>query len=507
MCSNRREARQVLWFICRLPLPLHQLTLPSSREMDATRRLPAEILAKILLESDDLPLEPINPEAKPYAPLAVCRFWRKTALETSGLWTTIDITVNSETIGNVYREGRVPNSYDRRLRTRERRLEKWLQRSSAQLLGIELDFDPTGDHEEPGMKGAIQALTDSVMQRLLAVASRWQSVMLKGTHRSLFCILSALSRAVCLTTLNLIYPETNKEHWFQMQDNQIYQQPLYIRGIQGNIEFAVPSLTEVHLANIMYFSETFPPFVASSVTCLFISHMLVRPSDIQSIVSAFPGIIGLTLNYTADIRGAVPYSLEQGFEHLECILALHHTNTSHHFLRAIVEKASDLRDVTLQITDANSPILQTLPTTIESLCLKIYRSSDILDILPTTLSRFEALSTLELYWIPASSTALDQRTASVLEALTATEDGMMPIPNVRKIHLQNFPFHHPDLVSVIEERFAHADQNGINLLIKLVKCLGLPDIQARSFRKFEERMLTSVKFNLPLPTGLGSVYD
>jgi hypothetical protein len=475
--------------------------------MDATRRLPAEILAKILLESDDLPLEPINPEAKPYAPLAVSRFWRKTALETSSLWTTIVIAVNSETIDGVYQEREVPRSYVRRLKSREMRLEEWLQRSRAQLLSIELDFDPTVYYEKHAMREAIRAVTDSVMRRLLAVASRWRSVRLRGTHRSLFCIMSALPRAVCLTSLGLTYPENEYEDWYRMQFDRIYKHPLYIHGVQGNLEFTIPSLTEVHLTNIMDVSQTFPPFVALSVAHLSISQMLVRSSTVRALVHAFPRIAILTLERIGDIGEDAPYSLERGFDHLKNIIAHNLAFRSQYFLRAIVEKASELRKVALHLTDFDSPILTSLPTSIESLRLTVHGSSDVLDMLPSTIYRLEAIATLDLHWVPPGSFALDQRTTSVLEALTAREDGVMPIPHVKEIHLRQFPFYHPLLVSVVGKRFAHADQKGVDLQIKLMECLGFPDICARSFKEFEEKMLTSVKFNLPFPSGLDSPYN
>jgi hypothetical protein len=445
--------------------------------------IPEEVLAQILLEGE-LPSFPSTTD-EDYAPLQVCRSWRKTALGSSELWTHIDINL-------------VYECYIEEASSKLPGLPLWLRRSKNRPLTIRLEIIPPvkrPDSRRDHMLEDARIMEGKIMARLLSVSPRWGDVTIEGTHRDFVYLYSALPEAVRLKTLTLRYVE-NEEGWVEQQHDPYYRKPFFHLGLQGPDPFHIPRLTTVCLDNIMFYCDTTPPFIAHSVTSVTLERMRLRLCDLQAVNRSFPSTETLLLNDVGDSGHDIDacVTLPIGFSKLRELRTLDGHPSSQKFLHAIIRSAPLLFKLEVFVEEIDIPHLSKL-THVESLAILIMDGNPTISLLPSALRELRQIREIRFAFIAGEGQtsslrhALRLSGAPILQLLAeADESGVLLLPSLRSIELEFLPFWRVALVEMARIRFAHAAENAADLRILIKECFALPDINARSFEDFQKQL-------------------
>jgi hypothetical protein len=146
-------------------------------------QLPAEILSEIFLCLPKPVYEgPYTKHLDFFTPLRVSRLWRRTALTTPEIWTTLSFTVMSN------------RKDDSSL------LSTWLKRSKPAFLDMTIYFHT--DYESNG-RVKLPVLCLRHLEIIISVAPRLKHLALSGSAIVLVSIASSLYRSTSLETLQL----------------------------------------------------------------------------------------------------------------------------------------------------------------------------------------------------------------------------------------------------------------------------------------------------------------
>jgi hypothetical protein len=467
-------------------------------------QIPAEVLAQIFLEGE-LPSFPYLTD-RSYAPLQVCRSWRKTALESSELWTHIDISSGYSSS---------PGSTSSKVE----RLSWWIRRSKNRTLVIRLEFvdhaKGADDRHDPAFENN-RAFGWKIMVKILSVARRWGDMHLQGSHRDFVYLFSGLPEAIRLRKLTLEYITSYWAHWSEQQLDNVYKKPFFHQGLQGPDPFHVPRLMSIHLENVMFYHDNAPPFIAPLVTRLSLQHMSLRFCDLQSLSSSFPATETFIVEYVSDAGNTDLFqTLTACFPKLREISTKERLfdSDSQKFFHAAIRNAPELQKAVIYVTVEDLPCLSMLTSHIKFLDIRIFDGNEAISHLPTALSELHELEEISFTLIADEENTellgqmLEISGAPILQLLTDPDDsGTLSFPSLRSIKLDLLPFRRANLLEMACIRFAHAIKRAIGLRISITNCFALPNIDAQLFEDFQ-RQLDEGEISTADVVGIASCVD